>query len=304
MLKFIVKIILKMFGVDINIFIQRISAPSIKLALKESRRDKLVERLRSIEPDISRQYSHTTEFNDYWELKLRAQHAFQCSIMLKAIEGDSCDKLTVVDIGDSAGTHMRYLSELVKDRFRLNTISVNLDPIAIEKIKSRGQEAILCRAEELNFENNGDINLFTTFQMVEHLHNPALFFRTLAKKSYCNRIVVTVPYVRISRVGLYSIRRRFQKPVFAEDEHIFELSPADWQLLMLHSGWKVIHSEIYYQYPRKIPLISQLLRIFWRETDFEGFLGFILEKDTSFSDYYQDWQDQSSRKKTEELHAK
>ena len=103
-------------------------------------------------------------------------------------------------------------------------------------------------------------------------------------------MVITVPYLKASRVGLYHIRHPGQTPIFAEDEHIFELSPGDWTLLLRHSGWRVAHSDIYYQYPRRIPFLSPLLAYFWRQVDFEGFWGAILEKDTALSDLYQDWE--------------
>jgi len=247
--------------------------------------------LRHVQPDLSEQYSAGKDvYSDYVELKLRAMHAFQCRLMLMVLEAMPNRKITVVDIGDSAGTHMLYLRQLAGDRFDIDTISVNLDPRAIEKVRARGLKAVLCRAEELNPAGQ-DIDFFTTFEMVEHLHNPAIFFYRLAKKSPCKKIIVTVPYVRESRVGLHHVRRNSQEIVFAEDEHIFEFNPQDWKLLMQHAGWRVSHSETYYQYPINLPLISQLLSYFWRETDYEGFWGAILEKDTSFSDLYQDWED-------------
>ena len=290
MLKAILKRMLKIFGLDLKKTVQVLSKWSLKLALSENNYGGLVERLREIEPDISKQYSHQREFNDYWELKLRVQHAFQCSLMLKVLENIDPGTLTVVDVGDSAGTHMSYLKELAKERFDIQTISVNLDPIAIEKIRAKGQRAILCRAEELDLGDE-KIDLFTSFQMVEHLHNPSLFLRHLAKKSGCDRLVVTVPYMKRSRIiEPYFIWDKSQEPRFAEEEHIFELNPQDWALLMLHSGWKVVHNQIYYQYPRRRPFISQLLSFFWKETDFEGFWGAILERDTIFSDSYQDWE--------------
>jgi hypothetical protein len=36
-------------------------------------------------------------------------------------------QLTVVDIGDSAGTHMRYLKELTQHEYDIKTISVNME---------------------------------------------------------------------------------------------------------------------------------------------------------------------------------
>src|SRR5208337_1968021 len=189
---------------------------------------------------------------------------------------------------DSAGTHMNYLRELLKDKYDIQTISINLDQKAVDKIKSKGQKALLLRAEDLcSLEEK--IDLYTSFQMVEHLHDPVLFFRRLALKSTCNRMLLTVPYLRSSRVGLHHIRNRAHNIIYAERVHIFELAPDDWKLLFQHSGWKIIHSEIYYQYPKKIPVISSILSWFWRNIDFEGFWGVILEKDLTFSDLYQDW---------------
>lgn len=283
-----VKNILNFFGFNKK----NISAWSIRQALVENGFSDLVEELQKIVPNISNQESKRKANNlnkSYWEFKRRVLHAFQSSLMLKALSHFSPGKLTVVDIGDSAGTHMLYIKELAKDRFNINTISVNLDPRAIEKIRQKGLKATLSRAEDLDMGST-PVDLFVSFEMVEHLHNPAIFFYRLAKKSKCNKMVVTAPYIKKSRVGLHNIRNHSKKIIYSEEEHIFELNPKDWTLLMLHSGWKVIYSKIYHQYPRKWPILSQILRYYWRETDFEGFWGAILEKDTTLSDCYQDWE--------------
>lgn len=278
--------ILIILGFNLRTFSEKLSKHSLHLASLENGYGSLVKRLREIVPDISNQEESEREtFNDYCELKRRLLQSFQCNMMLKALENLQKSTITVVDIGDSAGTHMLYLKELTKSKFNIDTISVNLDPRAIKKIEARGLKAILCRAEELDLGEK-KIDLFTSFQMVEHLHDPAIFFRRLAKKSHCNKIVMTVPYLKESRVGLHHIRNMRDKIIFAEDEHIFELSPEDWTLLLLHSGWKVVYSDIYYQYPRRIPVASQVFSWYWRNTDFEGFWGAILEKDTTLSDYY------------------
>ncbi len=268
---------------------EKIGMWSICAATSDGLND-LVEKLRRIVPDISNQEASMRKdtFNDYKELKRRSQQAFQCSLMLKFLSNVNSSKLTIVDIGDSAGTHMLYLKELTKGRFNIDTISVNLDPRAIKKIRARGLNAIHCRAEELDLGDQ-HVDFFTSFQMVEHLHNPAIFFRRLAKGSKTDKMIITVPYLKNSRVGLYGIRYITNKKITAEEEHIFELSPQDWTLLFLHSGWKVVYSEIHYQYPRKWPIVSPILKYFWKYSDFEGFWGAFLEKDTTLSDLYQDW---------------
>lgn len=292
MIKSAVKKLLAFSGSDINKIAKAVSHWSLALAIGENRYGALIERLRRIVPDVSAQYSgQPGEFNDYWELKLRGLHAFQCSLMLKALEGLSEGrKITVVDIGDSAGTHMLYLKNLAKEKFDIDTLSVNLDQRAIDKIKAKGLNAMLCRAENLDISGNKP-DLFVTFEMLEHLHNPAIFFHRLAKRAGCGRMVISVPYMKSSRIGLHNIRSKQAKTIFAEDEHLFELSPEDWSLLMLHSGWRVVYSKVYYQYPRKLPIIKRLLAPHWMRVDFEGFWGAVLERDMSFSDLYKDWEE-------------
>jgi len=292
MIKKALKGTLSDLGLDTGSINQRIGLWSIKSALEERGLGDLVGRLREIAPDISGQEeTEDAEFNEYWETKRRALHAFQCSLMMKALRPAAGKEITVVDIGDSAGTHMTYLKKLTENRFKVNTLSVNLDAKAVEKIKKRGLEAVRCRAEDISIGER-DVDLFTSFEMVEHLHDPAIFFRRLAKNTKGKKMLITVPYLRQSRVGLYYVRNgaRRGKPSCAESEHIFELSPADWSLLLLHSGWKVAHGEVYYQYPRNWFCFSAALSVYWKSVDFEGFWGAILEKDTSISDLYRDWE--------------
>lgn len=293
-MKAILKKILDLFKIDHSSFKEKTGFYSLCLALRENGFKDLIDRFRKIVPDISKQYSNLNEdiLSPYLELKLRMQHAFQINALLDAIQNISTEKpdITIVDIGDSAGTHMIYVRELLKGSRSIDTISVNLDPIAVEKIKSRGLEAILCRAEELNLGEK-EVDLFTSFQCIEHLHNPALFFHRIAERSGCSKMLITLPFTRRSRVGLYSVRNFNGKHISAEDEHIFELNPEDWTLLFNHSGWKVKKQRIYYQYPKKLPLISSFFSFFWKTIDFEGFVSFFLEKDTTYSSLYTSWED-------------
>jgi len=293
-IKAIAKKPLDIFGLNVKGLCQKIAHWSILEAQKQQGLSNLVNTLRKIVPDISKQESRENpNYNAYWELKRRTQQAFQCSLMLKALEDISSEKLFIADIGDSAGTHMNYLKGLTSVNFNIETVSLNLDPRAIKKIRARGLKAILKRAEDIEPEDIGwgRLDLFTSFEMVEHLHNPAIFFRRVAKKSSCKKMLITVPYLKQSRVGLHHVRSLSQEIVYAEDEHIFEFSPEDWTLLFLHSGWKVTFSKVYYQYPKGWPIVSSLLRWFWNVNDFEGFWGAILKKDQTFSDLYQDWED-------------
>ncbi len=60
-------------------------------------------------------------------------HAFQTYMASYAIDKANQDSITVVDIGDSAGTHIQYLNGIYPDL--INPYSVNLDPVAVKKIQ-------------------------------------------------------------------------------------------------------------------------------------------------------------------------
>ena len=131
-------------------FFQCIGTKSIEQALREQRLFKLAHKLSEIIPDITRQYSTFKLNTFYLTTKVRAQHAFQISLVQEAIKilGNNVkDDLTVVDIGDSAGTHIQYIKRLFGDQIR--SISVNLDAEAVKRIREKGFEAICARAEEV-----------------------------------------------------------------------------------------------------------------------------------------------------------
>jgi SAM-dependent methyltransferase len=300
----IVKNVLNKIGIQSADLYQPILLKSIKKAAVEQKLTDYVSKLCSIVPDISNQYTTTKMEGPYLEAKVRTLHAFQMRLFKRAARMQSKNKMTVVDIGDSAGTHLLYIKKLCKDIF-FRTISVNLNKKSVERIKDKGMEAIHCAAEELDLGDE-DIDLFVTFQMVEHLMNPCLFFRRLAIRGKSEYLLVTVPYRKRSSVGLWLYRpliqalKRNQQDLsayseilsrarLAEDEHIFELSPLDWKLLMLFSGWRPIHDEVYLQYPRRH--ILYFTKPLWKRIDFEGFWGVILKRDLSFSNIYKDWSD-------------
>ena len=75
-------------------------------------------------------------------------------------------KVRIIAIGDSSGTHVNYLKNIVHD-LEIETLSVNLDPLAVKKIQQNGHQAILAKAEDI--ENNAiDKEIFISFQTLEH----------------------------------------------------------------------------------------------------------------------------------------
>lgn len=262
--------------------LQKLLSASLRAAVREQGLGGLMESLSGSVPDIRQQYSSYALEGDYTLYKVRAQHAFQISVVQEAIErlklgGEA--PVTIVDIGDSAGTHIQYLRGL---HGRIRSLSVNLDADAVARIRAKGLEAIHARAEDLNqYDIHPDI--FISFQTLEHLHAPLTFLRSLAGVN-CRGFVVTVPYVSTSRVSLSYIRQRRAQPVVPENVHVFELSPDDLRVLFQFAGWRVVYDRVYLQYPTAHPL--RATKPLWKQFDFEGFYGAVLEPDDTWSRLY------------------
>ncbi len=283
---------LKGAGLDTTRTYQSISAASIRAALREQKLDSLARELRRAVPDLTDQYTHgfdRAEYERYWECKMRGLHAFQVRLALDALERIDGAGLVLADIGDSSGNHAAYIHALAKSGKVTKTISVNLDPVAVDKIRAKGGEAIHCRAEELDLKGISP-DLILSFETIEHLCDPVRFLHSLAGNGGAGHLLMTVPYRRVSRFGGEFLRRpedTMPERLTAEDVHMFELSPDDWALLARFAGFKCVFSRTYLQYPRFHPL--RLTKPLWRKLDFEGFFGMFLVRDPSLADRYADW---------------
>jgi len=265
---------------------------SIQLAAREQDLTSLVRKLTRIVPDISDQYTASIIDSPFRRLKGRTQHAFQIRMVLKALDlldiFVSNQPFLICDIGDSSGNHITYLKQILKrdKRFaqrKVDFLGVNLDPVAVEKIRRKGIKAVLCRAEELS-EKITRADLFLSFEMLEHLYDPISFLNAISERNICDCIVATVPYLKQSRIGLRHIRKAQLRDVSPENTHILELSPEDWKLVFMHSGWRIADESIYRQYP--IKSIFALTKPLWKRFDFEGFYGVVLRRDRKWADCY------------------
>jgi hypothetical protein len=260
---------------------------SLKAAGREQKLEKLYQLLEEIIPDISDQYTTFKIDNELLKINTRMLHSFQVNLALKAIEFLSIKKSSfIADVGDSSGSHITYLKTIIANDQRFvphdfKFVSINIDQVAINKIRSKGIEAILCRAEELDEKYAIKADLFMSFETLEHLSDPLSFLDNISKKSISEYFVLTVPYLSRSRVGLHHIRNKQYREVIPENTHIFELSPDDWKLIFQHSGWNVLEERIYRQYPFWSWWI--LMKPIWKKFDFEGFYGAILKKDRTWS---------------------
>ncbi|MBF0353748.1 MAG: hypothetical protein HQL43_00730 [Alphaproteobacteria bacterium] len=280
----------KSLGLDTRALYQKLSAASLDAAAKEQGLLDLRQRLRTILPDIRDQYSlamDEAEYVRYWECKMRSLHAFQVQMALEAIAHLGGSNLVLADIGDSCGNHATYIKALEPRVKRV--ISVNLDPVAVDKVKSKGGDALLARAEEMDLEGIAP-DLFMTFEMVEHLTDPLRFLHRLATSGSSPWLLMSVPYVRQSRFGgreLDMDTALLPSAITAEEMHLFELSPKDWLRLARFSGFSPVLSRLYRQYPKKhfLAVTASL----WARLDFEGFFAVLLKRDLSLANRYTAW---------------
>lgn len=283
---------LNAFGIDAARTYQSLSATSLRAAIREQNLEQLCGKLSKVVPDLREQYTGSlddAEYRRYWELKMRGMHAWQVQMTLDALNHIGRQGQIIADIGDSSGNHSAYTRALAPEGQVARSISINLDPVAVDKIKAKGMEAILCRAEELDMEGI-KADLFTSFQMLEHLTDPVRFLHDLAIRGNTDHLLLTIPYRRTSRFGGSHMRLpadRLPESMTAEEVHIYEFSHEDWILLARFAGWSPVFTNIYYQYPRRSPLV--LIAPLWKALDYEGFLGLFLKRDLSLSKHYANW---------------
>lgn len=268
---------------------------SVNSACRESGLEDLRRRLSSIVPDISDQCTRTT-LRPPWRNIIRTRHSVQVQMMQSALARlDPESEISVVDIGDSAGTHLKYIMALNSDR-TFRTLSINLDPVAIEKIRGAGLDAIQVRIESMYQHPDfiADADIYLCFETLEHLRDPATYLHDMATNTTAKYLILSMPYLRKSRVGLHQLRSQpghimtsREMTFAAESTHIFELSPEDWTLLFRFAGWRVVESFRFTQYPKRNPL--SLARFLWRRLNFDGYYAVILQPDDSVSSMYLDW---------------
>jgi len=289
-----VKRTLSALGLDYRAVYQTLFAFSLKSAIHEQGLWDLLEECRRIVPDISDQHTWSIQANEYRryaELKMRGMHVFQIRCALDALKIIDKPRLTIADIGDSSGNHAQYLKQLAAPGQIDQVISINLDPVAVKKVQAKGGKAFLCRAEELDQQDLQKLNLdiFMSFEMIEHLTDPAHFFYKLAISNSAKYLLMSVPYLKNSRVGFEFLRSGNSVPdkLTADDVHIFELAPKDWIILARFSGWSPMFTRIYWQYPHRSPL--RITGPLWRMLDYEGFFGVLFRRDLSVANRYVHW---------------
>ena len=110
---------------------------SLNSASKEQGFVELKQELEKIIPDLSEQYTSVKIEGDYFVNKLRSLYAFQIDLAQTAIsllDKEKQENPTLVDIGDSSGAHLKYITALSGlPGGNIRAVSVNLDPEAVKK---------------------------------------------------------------------------------------------------------------------------------------------------------------------------
>lgn len=230
--------------------------------------------------------------NEYIRQNMRMMRRFQYGLvntsmflwlMLKFTE----ENLVIHDLGDADGFHQWVAKEeafKIAEEWKtvslkhVKTCGYNISQKAVDKIQANGYNAVVRSIENyLNIDNRTwPVDIVMMFETLEHLENPVHVLRSLNSKM----LILTVPYIRQSRVGFHQARRGRAEEATPENLHIFELSPQDWKLIFEYTGWRVIHEDLYYQYPRTYPhaIWGFLMKYLWRYLDYEGFWGVTLFK--------------------------
>src|SRR6266851_928949 len=238
---------------------------------------------------------HFPSFNEHFsnpvddreaEARIRFLVAAECAFMEKEVASVLAkrEKCSVADIGDSDGS-VRVVIEDLFGKTRVETVGINLQPGLVERMNQKGLKAICADAIEVG-NQGGRYNIVSLFETMEHLPDPIGFLQKISSVVE-DRLVVSVPYVRRSRVALYYTGNGWPEgqPVTIETVHIFEFSPEHWRKIFIHSGWRVEREAIFKQFPASGPL-NWILTWYWHYTSFEGFYLVSLVKDTTQSSRY------------------
>ncbi len=188
------------------------------------------------------------------------------------------------DVGDSDGSVRQILRQYFEGT-RLQSVGINLQRSAVDKMNKSGLEAICADALSLG-EQGITYDIVSAFETLEHLPDP-IGFLTSVKKITHTKLILSVPFIRRSRVGLAYTSSTWpeDKTPTIENTHIFELSPADWRKIFLHTGWNIEREWTLLMYhPRRAARV--LLQPYWRRVSFEGFWFVALSKDDTFTSRY------------------
>lgn len=235
-------------------------------------------------PDLTDHYA-TVKADAESQLRLRLLLCAQALFMHKAFvrllkEGNPAGSW--VDVGDSDGAARQLFIRGFPEAMGIKTFGVNFEQEAVDLIRSKGLAAECMNAMDLHKAGIG-CDLVSVFETLEHLPDPVGFLESM-RGVVGKRLIISVPLIVSSRVGLKYLSNRWEihKIPSYSNNHVFELSPCDWQKLFNHTGWAIEDEWKVRQFPRSGPL-NWMMSYAWRKIGFEGYWFISLKKDDSFS---------------------
>jgi len=148
------------------------------------------------------------------------------------------NNIQVLNVGDTSGMLFKAMGR--------KGISVNINPECIDNIKSKGIEAVLGDAQNLQFPGKYFDYSFC-FQTLEHLPNPIATLCELGRVAR-KKVFVSVPNVRQSKVYNQDYWIKLKKESWKEESvrkvdcHIFEFSEEDFKKILSFSNLRFIKS--------------------------------------------------------------
>ncbi|MDO8282169.1 MAG: class I SAM-dependent methyltransferase [Thermodesulfovibrionia bacterium] len=240
----------------------------------------------NILPSLDEHYI-TARLSEEESLRARLLICSQASFLRKVITVISENGQAVnnyLDIGDSDGSARILLKESMKN-VDIDTLGINLQPKAVEKMKQKGLEAECIDAMELSKQGRR-YDIVSVFETLEHLPNPIGFLESI--HSIVNhRLAISVPLICKSRVSLRYLDDKWpgDKIPTIENIHVFELSPEDWSKIFLHCGWEIEFEKKVRQFPKK-GMLALLMKYTWRKISFEGYWFVSLKKNDEYRKRY------------------
>ena len=226
--------------------------------------DKIWETSLKIAPSLDRHFVNTSLEN---EALLRIRYLlcgevyFLKNIIEKLFRLEK--KCTYLDIGDSDGYVYLVLNEVMKG-YNVKYLGINLQKKAVQKIREKGLEAECTDAMEVRKRGKA-YDLVSLFETLEHLVNPIEFLEGV-HDVVGKRLIISVPLVQRSRVGLQYLSRNWpqNKVPTIENTHIFELSLKDWTKILTHTGWEIENQWKLKQFP-SFGLNGFIMKHIWRK---------------------------------------
>jgi hypothetical protein len=190
-----------------------------------------------------------------------------------------------VDVGDSDGAARLLFLKGLPPGSDFRTLGINLEPEAVDLIRSKGLKAECVNAMDLH-KKGFNFDIVSVFETLEHMPDPIGFLENI-HPVVGKRLVISVPLIVSSRVSLRYLSDKWdpgKKPAYSNN-HVFELSPVDWEKLFEHTGWKIEKRWEMRQFPKHGPL-NWFMAYAWRKISFEGFWFVSLVKDRTFLDRF------------------